>query len=50
MLYKRLAGLVLLSISVGMFLIIFLPTWAFFLAAIFAVLGVYLMFFGKRRC
>jgi len=50
MLFKRLAGLVLLSISIGMFLVILLPTWAFFFAAIFAALGFYLMFFGRRRC
>ena len=47
MLYKRLAGLVLLSISVGMFLVLLLPIWVYFIATVFTIIGLYLMFFCR---
>ena len=41
---KRVVGLVLLSMSIGMFLVIFMPAGVYILAAAMAVIGFYLLF------
>ncbi|MDR2899457.1 MAG: hypothetical protein LBU94_04015 [Clostridiales bacterium] len=45
LLYGRLAGVVLLSISFGMFLVLILPGWVYFAIAACAIAGAYLLFF-----
>jgi len=41
---KRVVGLVLLSMSIGMFLVIFMPAGVYILAAAMAIIGFYLLF------
>ncbi len=43
--FKRVFGIVLLSMGTGMLIVLIIPGWAFVAAAIMVVVGLYSLFF-----
>jgi len=42
--YRKIFGLSMMSIGIGMLLVILVPPWIFFFAALMVALGFYLLF------
>ncbi len=43
--FKRVSGLMLMSMGVGMFIVLLFPVWGYFIAAIAVVVGFWVFFF-----
>ncbi len=41
---KKVIGLVLFSMGLGMFLVLFVPVWGYFLAAIMIIIGFWILY------
>lgn len=41
---KKVIGLVLFSMGLGMFLVLFVPAWGYFLAAIMIIVGFWILY------